>query len=115
MTEPSSASPRRSSRGFQVFAGAFNALCGLFLCGLAWYLLPREQWYGPGLAFFGAAQLVFGLALMALPTYRNERLDRGESLEGLEGWRLLTPRWWGVLAVALAAGAAYAFALWPWR
>jgi hypothetical protein len=48
---------------------------------------------------------------MTLPTYRNERLDRGESLEGLGGWWLLTPRWWGVLAVALGLGVAYAVAL----
>ncbi|HEU0298805.1 MAG TPA: hypothetical protein VFR37_05105 [Longimicrobium sp.] len=99
----------------QTVAGALNAVCGLFLCWLAWYLVVHDQLYGPGLAFFGAAQLVFGLGLTAFRTYRNERLDRGESLEGREGWRLLTPRWWGVLVMALAAGAAYAAALWRWR
>lgn len=116
MAEPSSPGGyRRLPRWAQTLAGALNAVCGLFLCWLAWYLLVHDELYAPGVAFLGAAQTVLGLALMALPTYRNERLDRGESLEGRGGWRLLTPRWWGVLVVALAAGAAYAVALRPWR
>jgi hypothetical protein len=111
MAELPTAGPRRVSRGFQVFAGMLNALCGLFLCWLPWYLLVHDELYGPGIAFFGAGQLVFGLAMMAFRPWRDERLDRGESLEGRGNWRLMTPRWWGVLVVAGAAGIAYAAAL----
>lgn len=116
MTAPSPSAPyRRYPRSVQSIGGAFNAACGLFLCGLAGYLLFHERLYAPGVAFLSPAQLVMGLALIAFPTYKNERLDRGESLEGLEGWRLLTPRWRAVVVVALASGAAYAAALWLMR
>ena len=47
---------------------------------------------------------VLGLAMIAIPGYKEERLARGEDLSGLSGVQLLTPRWWVVLALALAAG-----------
>jgi hypothetical protein len=36
-------------------------------------------------------------------SYRQERLERGEDLAGLQGMDLLTPRWKGVLGAALVA------------
>ncbi len=48
--------------------------------------------------------LVLGLAMIAIPGYKEERLARGEDLSGLSGMRLLTPRWWVVLVLALTAG-----------
>ncbi len=48
--------------------------------------------------------LVLGLALVAIPGYKEERLTRGKDISGLSALQLLTPRWWAVLAVALAAG-----------
>ena len=50
------------------------------------------------------AFLVLGLAMVAIPGYKEERLARGEDLAGLSGVQLLTPRWWIVLVIALAAG-----------
>ena len=50
------------------------------------------------------AFLVLGLAMVAIPGYKEERLARGEDLSGLSGMQLLTPRWWVVLVIALAAG-----------
>ena len=50
------------------------------------------------------AFFVLGAAMIAIPGYKEERLARGEDLSGLSGMQLLTPRWWGVLVVALAAG-----------
>ena len=50
------------------------------------------------------AFLVLGLAMIAVPGYKEERLARGEDISGLSGTQLLTPRWWVVLVVALAAG-----------
>ena len=50
------------------------------------------------------AFLVLGLALVAIPGYKEERLARGENISGLSGAQLLTPRWWAVLVAALAAG-----------
>ncbi len=50
------------------------------------------------------AFLVLGLAMVAIPGYKEERLARGEDLSRLSGTQLLTPRWWAVLVLALAAG-----------
>lgn len=50
------------------------------------------------------AFLVLGLAMIAIPGYKEERLARGEDISRLSGTQLLTPRWWFVLVVALAAG-----------
>ena len=52
------------------------------------------------------AVVVLGLALLCIPGYREERLARGEDLQDIKGSRLLTPRWWVVVVVALAAGLA---------
>lgn len=50
------------------------------------------------------AFLVVGLALIAIPGYKEERIERGEDISGLSGVELITPRWWVVLVVALSAG-----------
>ena len=50
------------------------------------------------------AFLVLGLALVAIPGYKEERLARGEDISDLSGAQLLTRRWWAVLVIALAAG-----------
>lgn len=50
------------------------------------------------------AFLVLGLALIVIPGYKEERIARGEDISQLSGTGLLTPRWWAVLALALAAG-----------
>lgn len=50
------------------------------------------------------AFLVLGLAMVAIPGYKEERLARGEDISRLAGMQLLTPRWWIVLVLALAAG-----------
>lgn len=50
------------------------------------------------------AFLVLGLALIAIPGYKEERIERGEDMSGLSGFELITPRWWAVLVIALVAG-----------
>ena len=50
------------------------------------------------------AFLVLGLAMIAIPGYKEERIARGEDISQLSGTQLLTPRWWVVLVLALAGG-----------
>jgi hypothetical protein len=81
----------------------------LFLLGLAatilvWssavdrgYFLLKAAGVGPGVAFIG-------LALLVVPGYRRERVERGEDISGLTGTRLITRRWWGILAIGLLLG-----------
>jgi len=47
---------------------------------------------------------VLGLGLALFKGYRQERIERGEEISGLEGAALITPRWWAVLAVGAVAG-----------
>jgi len=60
-------------------------------------------------SLFLPAVFILGIALALFPGYKEERLARGgEDLSNLHGWRLIMPRWWAILAVALAAAAANA-------
>ena len=110
MTPSDEYQPR--SRTAQAIVGFICALMGLFLMWLARWMIVSSGMISPGLAFFGTGMLCFGLGLMFFGGYREERLARGESLEGRSGWGLLTARWWGVLVAGAVAGVAYAAALW---
>lgn len=57
----------------------------------------------------GPAFVVMGLALVAFPDYRSERLARGERLDELDGWALLTPRWRVVTVVGMLLTVGYFF------
>lgn len=119
MTETSpSAGYRPRSRLMQGVAGLFIAGCGLFMSWIAWHQTVRDAKFSMRGSMLGPAFVVIGLGLAAFGGYKEERLARGESLDGLEGMQLLTPRWWGVLVLSLVAAAAYTFALWQglfWR
>jgi hypothetical protein len=107
----SSAGYRPRSRVAQGIAGVFITALGAWMTWLAWHQTVRDAEFSLRASFLGPAFVVLGLGLAAFGGYREERLARGESLEGLEGMRLLTPRWWGVLVLSLAAAAAYTVAL----
>jgi hypothetical protein len=103
---------RPRSRLAQGVAGLFIAALGTWMTWLAWHQTVRDAEFSLRASFLGPAFVVLGLGLAAFGGYREERLARGESLEGLEGMQLLTPRWWGVLVLAMASAAAYTVALW---
>lgn len=69
-----------------------------------WHVARSEGYVYLKASVLLPAFCVLGLALIALPGYKEERLARGEDISGLSGTQLLTPRWWLVLAAALAAG-----------
>jgi ABC-type Fe3+-siderophore transport system permease subunit len=60
---------------------------------------------GKGTALFPCF-FVIGVGLILFPGYKEERLARGEDISKLSGVDLITPRWWAVLVVGLAAGIA---------
>ncbi len=49
------------------------------------------------------AFFVMGIALILFPDYKEERIARGEDISGMQGWKLLTPRWRVILFIAIAA------------
>jgi hypothetical protein len=54
---------------------------------------------------------VLALAFLFFPSPRIERERRGEDLWDRSGVRMITLRWWLVVAVAIAAGCAFHFLL----
>lgn len=88
-------------------AGAGIALLGVFLARLAEQQAATEASFSSMGAFGGPAFAVLGLGLVLFQGYRQERLQRGEDIFRLEGAALITPRWWGVLGLALLAGLGH--------
>jgi hypothetical protein len=106
-SEPSLSEPTRGGgvpRGRQRLGGALIALLSGGFGAWTWYTALARGYYYPKAAMIFPAFLVIGLALLAIPGYREERIARGEDVSRLQGMQLITPRWWAVLALALAAG-----------
>ena len=94
------------ARRGQLLAGLIIALLSAGLIGWNWYTaLTRRFFYVKASVAFPAL-LVLGIGMMLFPSYRQERIARGEDLSRLQGWRLITVRWWVVILAALALGAA---------
>jgi len=98
-------------RGRQRLGGAFIALLSGGFVAWTWYTALTRGYFYEKAAMIFPAFLVIGLALVAIPGYREERIARGEDVSRLSGSKLITARWWTVLALALAAGAINAFLL----
>lgn len=92
--------PRRTQR----WGGALIAAGGAAFTAWGWHTLLTAGYYYPKASAIFPAFCVIGLGLVLFPGYREERLARGEDISELSGSRLLTPRWWAILVVALAAG-----------
>ena len=104
--------PRRKQQA----GGLLIAALGTGLAAVAWRQADTEGRFSMAGSMLGPAFAVVGLALVAWPGYKEERLARGEDISALDGAQLLTPRWWGVLAAAFLAAGAYVLALrggWP--
>ena len=83
--------------------GLAMALTAGWMTNLGWVQARRDGEFSMAAALLGPAFVVIGLGLVLFKGYRQERLERGEDISQLEGMDLLTPRWKGVLGVALAA------------
>lgn len=92
------------SRGRQRLGGLGLFLLGAAMTAWEWKTALIDGYYHPKAAVLFPCFAWLGLGLLLFPGYREERLARGESLEGRVGLRLLTPRWWAILATGLALG-----------
>lgn len=91
-----------TDRNKERIGGLTIFLLSFTLYAFNWYRILNNSYYYPKTLGIGAALSVIGLALVVFPSYRRERIERGENIEELSGLRLLTTRWRVVLAVALA-------------
>lgn len=93
------------SRWKQQCGGLFLGLLSAAGTGYGWYLVLHEGIsVRARLLRLFPITFVLGIALILFPTYREERLARGEDISNVSEWRLVTPRWWCVVVIAIAFG-----------
>ncbi len=92
--------PRNKER----LGGLFILTISVALTALPWYDALTQGFYYPKAAVAGPAFAAIGLGLLLFGGYRSERAARGEDTSQLQGFRLITPRWWLLLVVGLGAG-----------
>lgn len=90
-------------RGRQRLGGAFIALLSGGFLAWTWYTALNRGYFYRNAAMIFPAFLVIGIALIAIPGYREERIARGEDVSRMRGSQIITPRWWAVIVLALAA------------
>ena len=90
----------------QQAGGLLIALLGAGFTGWNWYTALYEGYFYRKASMLFPAFLILGLGLVTFPGYKEERIARGEDISRLQGWKLITPRWWVIIVIALAAGAA---------
>ena len=90
----------------QRLGGLCIAMLGVGFTGWSWYTtFYRGYFYFKASMLFPAFS-VLGLGIIIFPGYREERIARGEDISRIHGWKLITPRWWSILIIALLAGGA---------
>ncbi len=82
------------------------ALLGAGFTGWSWLTALYPGYFYRKASMLFPAIIVLGLGLVIFPGYKEERIARGEDISRLQGWKLITPRWWAILIIALAAGGA---------
>ncbi len=92
------------SRRMERFGGLFIGVMGTFLTIWNWHLALAAGHFYVKAAILGPAFTILGLGLVLFPGYRMERSERGEDISQLSGVALITPRWWGLLAIAIGSG-----------
>jgi hypothetical protein len=103
------------SRRNERLGGLFIATIGAMLTIWTWRSAIEQGHYYLLAAIGAPAFTIIGIALILVPGYRTERLGRGEDLDLLSGWELITARWWGILAIALGSGSINLAILKDWR
>lgn len=83
--------------------GAFIALLSAGFLAWTWYTALERGYFYEKAALIFPAFLVLGVALVLIPGYREERIARGQDISRIRGSQLITPRWWAVIVLALAA------------
>jgi Ni/Fe-hydrogenase subunit HybB-like protein len=103
------------SRRMERFGGLLIATLSASLTIWNWQLAIYEGHFYFHAALIGPTFTMIGLGLLLFPSYRIERIERGEDLEQLNGFALLTPRWWGIISISLGSGLINLGALKGWQ
>ena len=103
------------SRRMERLGGVFIATLSAILTIWNWHLALSEGHFYLKAALIGPAFTIIGLGLILFPGYRTERIERGEDITQLTGIALLTPRWWGILAISMGSGLVNLGTLKGWQ
>jgi ABC-type Fe3+-siderophore transport system permease subunit len=95
----------------QQLGGLFIALIGAGFTAWTWRTALNDGYYYVRSSMVFPAVCVVGLGLILFPGYRDERIVRGEDISEMNGWELITARWWAILVVALVVGVGNYFLL----
>ncbi len=90
--------------------GAFAVIVGTYLTYIVWNsAVNNESYLSIGIA--GPAFIIVGLALLIIPSYRLERIAKGEQPDQAQAVKMLTPKWWVVLGICLLSELLFYIAL----
>ncbi len=103
------------SRRMERLGGILITTLSAILTIWNWHLAISEGHFYFKAALIGPAFTIIGLGLILFPGYRTERIERGEDITQLTGVALLTPRWWGILAISLGSGLVNLGTLKGWQ
>jgi ABC-type Fe3+-siderophore transport system permease subunit len=95
----------------QQLGGLFIALIGAGFTAWTWLTGLNEGYYYVRSSMAFPAVCFVGLGLILFPGYRDERIACGEDISEMNGWKLITARWWAILVVALVVGIGNYFLL----
>jgi hypothetical protein len=96
----------KPSQNVRIMAGLFLIILSLsFIIG-TWYFAITEGYFYPKAALIFPMFLFVGLGVALFPSYRDERIARGEDISNLSGLKLLTFRWWIIFVLAICSGFA---------
>ncbi len=84
--------------------GLFIFWGGISITALNWYLAIAKGHYYPKASMLGPPFILIGFGLIVFPTYKEERIRRGEDLSSLQGFKLITPRCWSIIIIGLCLG-----------
>jgi drug/metabolite transporter (DMT)-like permease len=90
----------------QQVGGLGMALIGAGFTAWSWYTALYRGYFYPKAGMLFPAVCVVGLGVIVFPDYKEERTARGEDISRLQGWKLITPRWWAIIIIGLVAGGA---------
>ena len=91
-------------RSYQQIGGAMMALVSLGGVALVWYTAVTKGYVLVYASMVFPAFFFVGLGMIFFKNYKIERVERGEDISEMEGWRLITARWWAILIFGILAG-----------
>ena len=100
------AEPPSIKRNYQRIGGAVMVLISLGGIALVWYTAFAKSYVLVYASMVFPAFFFVGLGVIFFKNYKTERVERGEDISQLEGWRLITARWWAILVLGILAGLA---------